>query len=66
MNVYRFAGLGVQIESVFPEVHQLCKEYRFDGIPCFAIKTDTTDIEDACEEENGQNGMRCDIIVYQP
>ena len=44
MCVYRFAGLTVQIESVFPSVHQLCKEYRVDGIPCFAVRTTAADI----------------------
>ena len=45
IKVYRFAGLDIQVESVHETVHQLCKEYRFDGIPCFAVKTDAADIE---------------------
>ena len=45
INVYRFAGLDIQVESVHETVHQLCKEYRSDGIPCFAVKTDAADIE---------------------
>lgn len=44
MRVYRFAGLDIRIESVSDAVHQLCKEYRSDGIPCFAVRTDAEDI----------------------
>ena len=45
INVYRFAGLTIQIQSIHETVHELCKEYRSDGIPCFAVKTDAADIE---------------------
>lgn len=43
-GVYRFAGLDIQVESVFDAVHQLCKEYRSGGIPCFAVQVSDEDI----------------------
>jgi len=46
-GVYRLAGLDIQIESVCETVHQLCKEYRSGGIPCFAVRTAEQDI--SCE-----------------
>ena len=33
------AGLDTQIESVCKSVQRLCREYRFGGIPCFAVRT---------------------------
>ena len=43
-DIYRLAGLVIQLESVHDAVHQLCMKYRFDGIPCFAVRTTTADI----------------------
>ena len=55
MCVYRFAGLDIRIESVHDSVHQLCKEYRSGGIPCFAVRTAEEDI--AFEREKAARDM---------
>lgn len=47
-DIYRLAGLNIEITSVYPAVHDLCKDYRFHGGNCrpdFAVSTDQTDIE---------------------
>lgn len=43
-NTYRLAGHTVEIESVYPQVHTLCADYRTDGLPEYVITTTAADI----------------------
>lgn len=43
-NTYRLAGHTVEIESVYPQVHTLCADYRTDGPPEYVITTTAADI----------------------
>lgn len=43
-NTYRLAGHTVEIESVYPQVHTLCADYRTDDPPEYVITTTEADI----------------------
>ena len=43
-NTYRLAGHTVKIESVYPQVHTLCADYRTDDPPEYVITTTEADI----------------------
>ena len=43
-NTYRLAGHTVEIESVYPQVHTLCADYRTDDHPEYVITTTEADI----------------------
>ena len=43
-NTYRLAGHTVKIESVYPQVHTLCADYRTDDPPEYIITTTEADI----------------------
>ena len=42
--VYKIADRIIEIESLYEEVHDLCKDYVFSGMPDFCISTDKNDI----------------------
>ena len=59
-NTYRLAGHTVKIESVFPQVHTLCADYRTDDPPEYVITTTETDIafeRAKSVQENIQEGV---------
>ena len=43
-NTYKIAGRIIEIGSLYRAVHDYCKDYRFDGIPDFFVKTSVEDI----------------------
>ena len=43
-NTYRLAGHAVKIESIYPQVHTLCADYRTDDSPEYVITTTEADI----------------------
>lgn len=43
-KIYRIAGRNIKIYSVFPDVHDLCHEYLFDGYPDFEVVSTEEDI----------------------
>lgn len=45
-GIYRFADVNIRIQSVYPKVHELCREYRTEGSYDFAVETTTDDIEE--------------------
>lgn len=44
--VYRFAGHTVEVRPIYPQVHVMCREYRVEDLPEFAITTCQRDIDD--------------------
>ncbi len=44
-GIYRFAGRRAEIDSLFPDVHELCRAYRTAGTPGFTIRTAPEDID---------------------
>ena len=59
-NTYRLAGHTVKIESVFPQVHTLCADYRTDDPPEYVITTTEADIafeRAKSVQENIQEGV---------
>lgn len=43
-NIYRIANKNISISSCFNQVHNLCREYLYDGKPDFFITVDNDDI----------------------
>ena len=59
-NTYRLAGHTVKIESVYPQVHTLCVDYRTDDPPEYVITTTEADIafeRAKSVQENIQEGV---------
>ena len=44
-HIYRFADRNVGIRALFPDVYDLCRDYRVDGTPDFVVSTTPSDIE---------------------
>lgn len=44
-GIYRFADKIIQINSLYDEVHEYCRDYRCDGIPDLTVVTSHADIE---------------------
>ncbi|WP_352403154.1 hypothetical protein [Kandleria vitulina] len=44
-GIYRIADTLVEIDSLYQEVHDLCSDYRCDGVPQFIITTMPSDID---------------------
>ena len=44
-NVYKYAGKNVRIVSLYPDVHEYCRDYLSDECPDFEIVISTKDIE---------------------
>lgn len=42
--VYQIAERNIEIHSLFPDVHNLCRDYRTDGIPDFVVFTTSGEI----------------------
>ena len=45
IDTFRFAERTVEIHSLFPNVHDLCRDYRDDGVPDFVVSTTPWDID---------------------
>ncbi|MDE6664723.1 MAG: hypothetical protein K2K14_00820 [Ruminococcus sp.] len=44
-DTYKIGGKVIEIESVYEEVHRLCKDYRYCGNIDFSVKTSQSDID---------------------
>ncbi len=44
-GLYRIAGCVIEIRSIYPEVHHLCRDYRAEGLPHFTVEITGADIE---------------------
>ena len=44
-GVYKIAGCCIEIHSVYGQVHGLCRDYKYDGVPQLVIKTEQGDID---------------------
>lgn len=44
-DIYKIGGKIIEIESIYEEVHRLCKDYRYYGDIDFSVKTIQSDIE---------------------
>jgi len=42
--IYNIADRNIEISSIYPEVHTLCKDYASDGVPDYQLSTDEEDI----------------------
>ena len=56
-ETYRLAGRIVEVRSLFPAVHDLCRDYRAEGLPEISVETTAADIgferaRSAREDEN--------------
>ena len=45
VHTYRLAGIAVRMESLYPDVHELCREYRCDGDADIVARTSQADID---------------------
>ena len=50
-GLYRLAELNIEIDSLCPDVHNLCADYRAEGFADFSVQTTGADI--AFERERG-------------
>ncbi|MBQ6540256.1 MAG: hypothetical protein IJL71_04440 [Oscillospiraceae bacterium] len=44
-GTYRLADKIIRVESMHPDVHDLCREYAFDGTPDLTVSTGQADID---------------------
>lgn len=44
-GIYRFADKTVQVDSLYDEVHEYCRDYSCEGIPDFSVAISHADIE---------------------
>ena len=44
-GIYRFADKTVQVDSLYDEVHEYCRDYLCEGTPDFSVAISHTDIE---------------------
>lgn len=52
-NTYRLAGHTVKIESVYPQVHTLCADYRTDDSPEYDRET----VYELATERDGRSAV---------
>ncbi len=52
-NTYRLAGHAVKIESVYPQVHTLCADYRTDDSPEYDRET----VYELATERDGRSAV---------
>ncbi len=76
-NTYRIGNKNIHIKSVFPRVHNLCKDYLTEGAADFSVETFQDDIdkermryEEACLKEgksiiNYSDGYLESLAVYR-
>lgn len=59
-DIYKIGGKVIEIESLYEEIHKLCKDYRYCGDIDFSVKTSQSDIEFECEKsalEDAKEGI---------
>lgn len=44
-NTYKIAGKIIEIETIYNDVHELCKEYQYSGNPDFSVAISQYDID---------------------
>lgn len=44
-GTYNFAGLGVEISSIYPYIHKMCADYKYDGNADISISVSQSDID---------------------
>lgn len=44
-NIYKIAEKTIEISSVYEDVHNLCRDYRSDGVPDFTVETGQIDFD---------------------
>lgn len=54
-GIYCFAGHPVEIESVFPQIHELCALYRSNRLPEYAVRTTRGDIDYERKKTNAES-----------
>ena len=66
-GIYVFAGVRVLIESLYPQVHNLCREYAGEGEPELKITVTAADIrrENALSQACTEEGYLETLAVYR-
>lgn len=44
-NIYKIAGKIIEVETIYNDVHELCKEYQYSGNPDFSVTVSQYDID---------------------
>ena len=55
---YKIAGKTAAVTSLYPDVHELCADYRTDGAPDFAVEITPADIEAEDEISRRENAIQ--------
>ncbi|MDE7137742.1 MAG: hypothetical protein K2O29_04705, partial [Ruminococcus sp.] len=59
-DIYKIGGKVIEIESLYEEIHKLCKDYKYCGDIDFLVKTSQSDIEFECKKsalEDAKEGI---------
>ena len=67
-DLYCFAELNIEIESLCPDVHSLCADYRAEGFADFFVQTSEADIAFERERSSGlpcSDGYLEKLAVYR-
>ena len=62
-DTYKIGGKVIEIESIYEEVHKLCKDYRYCGDIDFSVKTSKYDIEFEREKSGRPTGEFTDSYL---
>ncbi|MBQ7592887.1 MAG: hypothetical protein IJU48_00875 [Synergistaceae bacterium] len=63
---YKIAGKIIEINSLYPDIHDYCRDYVFDGIPDFHVSTSQDDISrEQSELENFPESYLEELAVYR-
>ena len=54
-HIYKIADKTIEITSLYEDIHEYCRNYRFDGKPDFLIRTSQADIEFEREKSAREN-----------
>jgi len=65
-NVYRIAEKNIGINSIYPEVHEYCKDYLVDAQPDFIITTAQSDIDFEREKSARESSLEGLPLVKYP
>ena len=44
-GIYKIADCCIEIRSLYSHVHELCRDYRCESIPDFAVEPEQKDID---------------------
>ena len=64
IGTYRFADMTVRVESLHPDVHELCRGYHCDGMPEFVVHTTQGDID--FERERSEAASAAELDTHTP